>query len=53
MVTTKSDLVTTGIRIGNTGALASLPRLTEACAKPLGDRAELSPKQIGGLATAK
>jgi len=43
-VTTRSAVTSTGIRIGNTGAMQSLPRLAASCAKLLGDRAELSTK---------
>ncbi len=50
MIATRSALTATGIRVGNTGAAASLPRLAARCARPLGDRAELSAKQIGGAA---
>ena len=54
MITTKSAGQTTGIRLGNTGALQNLPRLTASCAaKPIGDRADLSAAKIGGLAAAK
>ena len=54
MITTRSAGASTGIRIGNTGALQNLPRLASSCAKPLGDRAELSTaNKIGGLAAAK
>jgi hypothetical protein len=53
MITTRSAATATGIRLGNTGALANLPRLAATCGKPLGDRAELSAKQIGGAAIAK
>jgi len=50
MITTKSAALSTGIRIGNTGAMQNLPRLAASCAKALGDRAELSASKIGGLA---
>jgi hypothetical protein len=53
MVTTRSAGTATGIRLGNTGALTNLPRLAASCTKPLGERAELSAKQIGGVASAK
>ena len=53
MMTTRSAGTATGIRLGNTGALTNLPRLAASCAKPLGDRAELSAKQMGGVASAK
>jgi hypothetical protein len=53
MITTRSAGQTTGIRLGNTGALQNLPRLTASCAKPIGDRADLSAVKIGGRAAAK
>jgi hypothetical protein len=43
----------TVIRIGNTGAQQSLPRLIAACGKPLGARAEIAVPKIGGLASAQ
>lgn len=52
-VLTKSAVADTGIRLGNTGAMQNLPRLSASCAKALGDRAELSASKIGGLAAAK
>jgi hypothetical protein len=54
MITTKSAGVSTGIRIGNTGAMQNLPRLASSCTRALGDRAELSTaNKIGGLAAAR
>ena len=53
MITTQGGSTVTGIRLGNTGALASLPRLAARCIKPLGDRADLSASKVGGLALAK
>ena len=53
LVETKSAGMVTGIRLGNTGAQRNLPRLTAACAKSLGDRADLSAKKTGGMAVAK
>ncbi|MGH6725995.1 MAG: hypothetical protein ACREB8_05545 [Pseudolabrys sp.] len=53
LVETKSAGVATGIRLGNTGAQRSLPRLAAACAKAIGDRAELGGKKTGGMAVAK
>lgn len=50
MVATRSALTTTGIRLGNTGAMQSLSRLAASCAKPLGERADLSVTKVGGLA---
>jgi hypothetical protein len=52
-VETKSGRLVTGIRIGNTGAQQNLPRLAGGCAKPIGDRAELTAPKTGGLASAK
>ena len=45
LVETKSAGMVTGIRLGNTGAQRNLPRLTAACAKSLGDRADLSAEE--------
>ena len=53
LVETKSAGMVTGIRLGNTGAQHNLPRLAAACAKALGDRADLSAKKTGGMAVAK
>ena len=53
MVTTKSTTLSTGIRLGNTGAMQNLPRLAASCARSIGDRADLSASKIGGLAVAK
>ena len=53
MVTTRSTITSTGIRLGNTGAMQNLPRLAASCAKAIGDRADLSAAKIGGLAAAK
>jgi hypothetical protein len=50
--TTSRGMVTV-IRIGNTGAQQSLPRLIAACGKPLGARAEIAVPKIGGLASAQ
>jgi hypothetical protein len=52
MVETESAGMVTAIRIGNTGARQSLPRLSAGCAKPLGDRAELTTPKTGGYASA-
>lgn len=43
----------TGIRLGNTGAQANLPRLTAKCSRPVGNRAELQTPKTGGLASAQ
>jgi hypothetical protein len=53
MIATTSAVIATGIRLGNTGALANLPRLAASCVKPIGDRADLSATKIGGLAAAR
>jgi hypothetical protein len=53
LIETKSAGMVTGIRFGNTGAQQNLPRLTAACVKEIGDRADLSPQKTGGLASAK
>ena len=50
--TNRKGLVTT-IRIGNTGAQQSLPRLIASCAKPIGARADLAVRKTGGLASAQ
>ena len=41
------------IRIGNTGAQQSLPRLIASCAKPIGARADRTVRKTGGLASAQ
>ena len=43
MIETKSAGMVTGIRFGNTGAQDSLPRLTAACQKSIGE-----PRRLGG-----
>jgi hypothetical protein len=53
LIETKSAGMITGIRLGNTGAQQSLPRLAASCVKPLGDRAELPVVKTGGIASAK
>lgn len=54
MIETTSPGTVTGIRLGNTGAQQSLPRLAEGCSsKAISNRAELSSPQTGGLASAK
>ena len=50
--TSRKGLVTV-IRIGNTGAQQSLPRLIASCAKPIGARADLAVRKTGGLASAQ
>jgi hypothetical protein len=50
--TTSKGMVTT-IRIGNTGAQQSLPRLVSGCAKPIGARADVTVRKVGGLASAQ
>ena len=53
MITTRSAGLETAIRLGNTGAEQSLPRLAAACQEALGDRASLDAPRAGGLASAK
>ena len=53
LIETKSAGMVTGIRFGNTGAQQNLPRLTAACVKAIGARADLSAQKTGGLASAK
>jgi hypothetical protein len=53
LIKTESPRLTTGIRLGNTGAAQNLPRLAAGCGKPLGDRADLPRTRTGGLAAAK
>ena len=53
IIDTESALTATGIRIGNTGALTNLPRLSARCSKAIGDRADLTLPHTGGLAAAK
>ncbi len=53
LIETRSTGMVTGIRLGNTGAQQNLPRLVSSCVKPIGDRADLSARKIGGMAAAK
>jgi hypothetical protein len=53
VIETKSDGMTTTIRLGNTGAQQDLPRLAASCSKVVGDRAELPVRKTGGLAAAQ
>jgi hypothetical protein len=53
MIETKSASTITGVRLGNTGAQQSLPRLAAGCVKAIGDRADLSAPKTGGIASAK
>ncbi len=53
MIETKSGDMVTGIRFGNTGVQDSLPRLTAACQKSTGNRADLAAPKTGGIASAK
>jgi hypothetical protein len=53
MIETRSDGMATGIRFGNTGIQDSLPRLTTACQKSIGNRADLAAPKTGGIASAK
>jgi hypothetical protein len=51
---TKNGYFTTDIRLGNTGAQASLAQLTAACSgKALGDRAALPVPRTGSIASVK
>jgi hypothetical protein len=50
MIETASAGMVTGIRLGNTGAQQSLPRLAAGCAKAIGNRAELVAPKTGGIA---
>jgi len=43
----------TGIRLGNTGAQANLPRLAANCLKAIDNRADLQSPKTGGLASAR
>jgi hypothetical protein len=52
-IDTVSKGMVTIIRIGNTGAQQSLPRLIAACGKPPGARADIASPMIGGLALAQ
>ena len=53
VIETTSKGVVTTIRIGNTGAQQSLPRLVSGCAKPIGVRADMTVRKAGGLASAQ
>ena len=53
VIETTSRGMVTIIRIGNTGAQQSLPRLVSGCNKPMGARAELPVRKTGGLASAQ
>jgi hypothetical protein len=53
VIETTSKGMVTIIRIGNTGAQQSLPRLVSGCNKPIGLRAELPVRKTGGLASAQ
>jgi hypothetical protein len=55
IVETRSAQLVTGIRLGNTGAKAALPRLAASCAKALGNRAHLvvPAAQAAGVMAAK
>ncbi len=53
VIETTSKGMVTIIRIGNTGAQQSLPRLVAGCNKPLGARADLPLRKTGGLASAQ
>jgi hypothetical protein len=53
VIETRSSLLDTGIRLGNTGARDGLPRLAASCAKALGNRADLAPAKAVGVMAAK
>lgn len=53
VIETISKGLVTIIRIGNTGAQQSLPRLVSGCAKPIGARADVAVRKVGGLASAQ
>ena len=53
MIETTSAGMVTGIRLGNTGAQQSLPRLDASCVKAVRERAELPVQRTGGMAAAK
>lgn len=53
VIETTSKGVVTTIRIGNTGAQQSLPRLVSGCTKPIGARADMTVRKAGGLASAQ
>ncbi|MDP2296744.1 MAG: hypothetical protein Q8M24_14955 [Pseudolabrys sp.] len=53
VIETTSKGMVTIIRIGNTGAQQSLPRLVSGCAKPLGARADIPVRKTGGMASAQ
>ena len=53
VIETESDGMITVTRLGNTGAVVNLPRLTASCGKGIDDRAELAPRKTGGMAAAQ
>ena len=53
VIETTSKGMVTIIRIGNTGAQQSLPKLVAGCNKPIGARADLPVRKTGGLASAQ
>ena len=53
LIETKSAGMVTGIRLGNTGAQQSLPRLAAGCTQTTRDRADLAVHKTGGMAAAK
>lgn len=53
VIETTSNGMLTIIRIGNTGAQQSLPRLVSGCNKPPGARADVPQRKTGGLASAQ
>ena len=52
-IETTSTGLTTGIRLGNTGAQQNLPRLAAGCTKAIAVRADLPVHKTGGLAAAQ
>jgi hypothetical protein len=53
VIETESAGMVTGIRLGNTGAQQSLPRLAASCTQAIRDRADLAVHKTGGVAAAK
>ena len=53
VIETTSKGMVTIIRIGNTGAQQSLPKLVASCNKPIGARADISVSKTGGMAAVR
>ena len=53
VIETESNGMVTVIRLGNTGASTSFPKLTESCGKGAGDRADLVRPKTGNYAAAQ